>query len=600
MENKTCQYEGCNELVNSPHDDSLCVFHAPKEKKGITGKEFNELIRQRFDRKHFNYIGFVFPGDVAFYDDIHNEPWSFQYAADFSNAKFLGAANFRKARFLKDAKFRGAQFEGDADFSDSSFSGIADFNNADFLEGTNFQDARFDSIARFLGARLKKDSFFSNARFTDRVYYAKTRFENAFFKGAVFSKYSKFNEIQVAGIADFGLCRFEELADFREARFSGLTTFDAASFTGGIDFSNTRFSGGANFCNTHFDRNVLFESNHIGGTLRFEEILLGDMTRLYFNAPRVESTVRVRAQVWPLIIFLKVLFRPFYTYFEKIGSVNEDDMSTTTILIFRYCELKDVYFTNNDMSIFSFYKSSFDQARFVSCRWGTPEDSILPEETFIEGIHSYENDDRYENDVKSKYMIEDLSGYEEIASLYRRMKTALDYTKDYQQAGRFYFREFEMKRRALNHEIKNNKGKFTRFRKRVFGRCFLYSCYKIFAGYGEKPLWSFLWLWIWTVIFALGHMVFGLEYFEGGVVFTKYDFFGFLNDFSVGNFIKEFGRAFGYALSQAIPKNYIPYKISDLNPTNPFGIAWSILNTIVLWILIIFIAIGLKRHFRRF
>ena len=168
-----------------------------------------------------------------------------------------------------------------------------------------------------------------------------------------------------------------------------------------------------------------------------------------------------------------------------------------------------------------------------------------------------------------------------------------------------------MKRRALEEEIENSQPKRILFQwqpciwiyqqfKKIFSKYILYFSYKVFAGYGEKPLWSFIWLWAFTAFLALGHMVFGLEYFEGGVVFTKYEFFGFLGEFSVGNFIKEFGNAFGYALSQAIPKNYIPYKISDLNPTNPFGIAWSILNTIVLWILIIFIAIGLKRHFRRF
>ena len=45
--------------------------------------------------------------------------------------------------------------------------------------------------------------------------------------------------------------------------------------------------------------------------------------------------------------------------------------------MFRYCQLEDVYFAGNNMSFFSFYKSNFDQARFVSCDWREEKDSVL-------------------------------------------------------------------------------------------------------------------------------------------------------------------------------------------------------------------------------
>jgi hypothetical protein len=273
------------------------------------------------------------------------------------------------------------------------------------------------------------------------------------------------------------------------------------------------------------------------------------------------------------------------------------------------------------MSLFSFYKSSFDQAQFVSCKWQPKNDKILffafkrrnviAEENFYENIRQYKDDNINLAKLNNNYKTEDLNGYEDIASLYRQMKTALDSSKDYQQASWFYFNEFEMKRRALEDEIESSKPKWKIFhwqpciwlnqqRKKIFSKYILYYLYKVLAGYGEKPMLSFLWFWTFTAFFAFGHMVFGLKYFPGGVVETEYKFFSFLSDFSIGNFLKEFASAFGYSLSQAIPKNYIPYKISDLNPINPFGITWSILNTITLLILLIFIAIGLKRHFRRF
>ena len=41
---KTCEYEGCDLQVNFPHDEKFCVFHAPKESKGITVDQFNKKI----------------------------------------------------------------------------------------------------------------------------------------------------------------------------------------------------------------------------------------------------------------------------------------------------------------------------------------------------------------------------------------------------------------------------------------------------------------------------------------------------------------------------------------------------------------------------
>ena len=63
----TCEYEGCNLPINKPHDNKFCIFHAPKERKGITVEKFNEMIfQEKIEKNDFNFEGYVFPGKTIF------------------------------------------------------------------------------------------------------------------------------------------------------------------------------------------------------------------------------------------------------------------------------------------------------------------------------------------------------------------------------------------------------------------------------------------------------------------------------------------------------------------------------------------------------
>ena len=106
------------------------------------------------------------------------------------------------------------------------------------------------------------------------------------------------------------------------------------------------------------------------------------------------------------------------------------------------------------------------------------------------------------------YSLEDINSFDEIATLYRRFKVALDNTKDYEQAGWFYFNEYEMKRRAFKEQSKT--------------KYFIYSFYKLFAGYGEKPLWSFYWFLILLMGFTFANLFSGIKLATGSII--NYDF----------------------------------------------------------------------------
>jgi len=200
------------------------------------------------------------------------------------------------------------------------------------------------------------------------------------------------------------------------------------------------------------------------------------------------------------------------------------------------------------------------------------------------------------------YELEDLRGYQEIADLYRPMKTSFDRTKDYQQAGWFYFNEFEMKRLAFKSGSRDVKW-YGYLQHKIHS--FLYYLYKILAGYGEKPSWSFIWFIVFTLVFTTAHLLSGLQDPSGMSI--NYDIsitsHGIKNLFS-SDFIKGLKEdvqiALVFTLYRVIPTGYLPYQELNFLPSGICGWFWSLLNSIVLILMLAFVAIGLKRHFRRF
>ncbi len=517
-----------------PHDDSRCVFHAPVEKKGVTVRDFNEMIWQRINKLSLNFRGFIFPGDIYFRGGCRKEGGAIVFArsVDFSKAKFTGIADFLETQFSGVAYFTESNFSGDAYFIETEFSGKSSF-----------------TLSLFSG--------------------------NVSFSKALFSEDAYFGVSQFSGDADFTGARFTANAIFIGAKFNGNTAFSHASF----------------------DDLVQLEFVTIRKNILFYNIILSSKTRFYFQEPKLS----LQKGDTGLVIFKNIRFNRYMAYIENIQNPLGDNKGVgarNALLLFRYCQLKDVYFTNNDMSLFSFYKSSFDEARFISCRWSDVKDriffipfkrkNVIPEEKFLS-----------DSTDKEKFMVEDLNGYEDVASLYRRMKTALDNTKDYQQASWFYFNEFEMKRRALEEEIENRVPKWRIFQwrpllwcycqlKKIFSRYIFYFFYKVFAGFGEKPLWSFYWFLLWLLGFTTLNYCIGLKK-------------GFsLSGGTIDYIDATFWDSLIFTLYRIIPANYLPFKQMFDIPHGFWGMLVPFLNTAVLIIFIAFIAIGLKRHFRRF
>jgi len=744
-----CKYPNCDFGVHN--ETEYCVFHCPKDKKGISVEQFCSDLRHHTSEGLSNFKGFVFMGpidlsniefryptlfnDVEFPESVDFSRANFENSVDFTGVTFGGGADFRgtkfggKAKFSKTkfvgplkkselvnecANFTGSQFfasvdfkmakfengaaifsnanfrgpdiefcsavfkDGPAVFSGSKFDGTIDFNGINFVDhnaifanasfrngsvlfmkayfgGTAdfnnivinngikllFVSSKFEGNLRLGGARIScssilfEDVSFSNDQTTfngctfeaEAVSFIQVIFDskNTDFQNTVFSK----------GYIRFLSCQFSKgPAEFQNAIFNGRSiNFDGTKFSGGnayftgsrfndgdVSFTETDFIGGdTSFRGVVFDKNVIFEKNKIAGILDFSDTKIGDDAKFYFRFPifinSEEST--------PLILFERVHFYPFVTFFENIkpgNSFSSNDIINKPIIKFRYCNLKDVYFANNDMSIISFFNSSFfEEARFVSCKWITRKEKIVSFCKFIKFLRHTQiieeqllsvlldpripTEERYK--IRKNLNLQYLNSHRDVATMYMWLKTAADNAKDYRLAAWFYFNEFEMKR--LNFLHYNPKGKSCNkmpHLKYSSPRYLLYTIYKVFAGYGEKPFWSFLWFLIFVILFASLHMLNGIK-IPNTVDLIKYKPLfsseGVIALFS-GKFWHDLFYAITFSLSRIIPTNYLPGFRMDIECGGiwPINFLLSFFNSFVLIFLLIMVGIGLKRHFRRF
>ena len=190
------------------------------------------------------FAGATFSGHAVF------EGAAFSGDAVFARATFSGDAGFRAAAFSGDAVFARATFSGEAWFRAAAFSGDAVFEGATISGEAEFREATFSGKARFGGTTFSGDAVFDRATFSGEAWFREATFSGgvAWFGGARFSQYARFDR-----------ARFSRLARFDRARFSRYVLFDEATFFGDAGFGGAKFSWGAHFQGARF---VSYDNAH--------------------------------------------------------------------------------------------------------------------------------------------------------------------------------------------------------------------------------------------------------------------------------------------------------------------------------------------------
>ncbi len=665
-----CLYRDCQR--GSLQGEQYCIFHAPVDRKGCSVGEFTLSVYQELrHRGGGNFEGCVFPDAIDFDGHLNHPPFvfkdarfhghvnfarqSFREEVNFDNAVFEDGVSFKSAHFPKDVSFKNtvfskpkatdAAFNPCIDCTGTTFEGQADFSGARFLNG----DAEFRE-AKFLGIK----AVFKKCRFDvpDRISFLasefnvrKANFDEAYFaartvdfEGCKFHKgwVSFYKAILSADRVKFNGARFSgEVTSFMECQFlKGRTSFESSVFAGKADFNGSKLGGSrvyfaecqfegntvsfdsaelvadrVAFYRCRFSGNVEFYRNSIGKYLRFREISFSERAAFRLSRPTFSGFDRPP----PRIVLSHINFNPFSTIFENVHPTGNLTLSTRTVrscVVFRYCSLKDVYFSNNDMGLFSFFGSVFfEESHLVSNEWLEVKEPILRsfpiryerrnlilEENLYDALNDEAVSDGERRSLRVYFKLHLLRSRRDVESMYRKLKTSSDRSKDYHAASWFYFNEFEMKRRHLKdcRGLTNGRGR----KLAISGRLWLYSSFKLFAGYGDKPVWSLAWFGAFTVLFSVLHLLRGVQVPAKGSI--DYDLAWDLPNLQ--ELISDFGYSFLFSLYHIIPVSYLPYQRGEYVPLQlEFSdLALAFCNTVVLLILVVFIGVGLKRHFRRF
>jgi uncharacterized protein YjbI with pentapeptide repeats len=438
-------------------ESGLCIFHEKRYLEGYLFRDefedvskltatpelprtqsVTERLKEKIDdsianQKALFCIGYYFPDNITikgkftkpvYFNEAKIQRIDFSFAefskiADFSFAEFSGYAKFDNAEFYEayfgetefsDANFGEAKFHGEADFGKAEFSGIVSFVSAEFSRKANFVSAKFSRQvcfkAKFYGeAEFALAEFSGKANFREAELFGKANFisvkflENAYFGSAEFHGEADFGEAKFSREADFGKAEFHGEADFISVKFLESASFRLTEFLGEATFINAKFSGEAGFSNAKFCGEATFSKAKFSGEADFSDTF---KDKTFFN----------------------------YVLFE---------------------DGKKILFRIEDLSRFSFMGTDITRVRFSDrARWGKKDKFKVVEEEMLE-------DSLIGNSPLQ--VNEGQASLGSVMAVYRNLRENYEYRLRYDEAGKFFFKEMELKRKYKENEKKYTSGR---------------------------------------------------------------------------------------------------------------------------------------------
>jgi len=262
-------------IYTDPCGMEYCLFHAPREHKGMSVQNFNERVSERIrnspNGEGRNLSDIVFPGCVTA-EELANDRRLPPIV--FRNAHFHGEADFQDAHFEGEVIFAGAHFHSVSDFVKVHFHGPANFRKVEFRGDTDFRMAEFHEEVRFWEAEFDKDAFFRGAHFHGTINLAKAHFhgEAEFREVKLGAKGGRFLGTRFDGPADFFRAESDGPWIFEPSYGSGTESPRTPLFGEGADFTRASFNGPVEFRQVEFGKKTVFHFCTIVKILHFEKM----------------------------------------------------------------------------------------------------------------------------------------------------------------------------------------------------------------------------------------------------------------------------------------------------------------------------------------
>lgn len=233
--------------------------------------------------------------------------------------------------------------------------------------------------------------------------------------------------------------------------------------------------------------------------------------------------------------------------------------------IFNQCYLKNV----------SFVESILEDALFLDCDFG---DYILYDEINIAKREKQEKDGLI---IKKMKVVK----YKSVYNLYRMFEMNFDKHKDYEEAGEFHKRCYEVKR---IYERKNKVGKV------------ISLLYNISSGYGENYVRSIISFFAILFIFSCIYLYSGLDYVNNANNVSEKErtisliYYGDSN--YKYNFVNDFGASLLFSISNTLP---IRKDIESIKPASEWTRFFAYIEVTIQSIILTLFIIALRRKFKR-
>jgi len=256
-----------------------------------------------------------------------------------------------------------------------------------YFNHCNFQKANFIEAIFSAEAIFTRATFSAEANFSSTTFKGKVDFTLATFSAEAQFYYTTFKE------AIFNNTTFKEESILIGATFSAEANFSGSIFKGKVDFTLATFSAITYFTRATFSAEANFSSTTFKENTYFHRPTFSDAT--YFSG---------KFQGWS------------YFNYVSFGKPNE------------------VRFEIEDMSLVSFMNTDITRIRFSGkTRWSKDgQFKVIEEENLEKALDTYKE-------------IE--SNLEEILSVYRNLRENYEFRRRYDEAGKFFIREMELKRK---------------------------------------------------------------------------------------------------------------------------------------------------------
>jgi uncharacterized protein YjbI with pentapeptide repeats len=295
------------------------------------------------------------------------------------------------------------------------------------------------------------DSSFSNATFRGEV-----RFTEASFNGE-----AKFHQTTFHGDVIFNERGFYGRAEFTETTFKGKTQFSDVTFRGGADFNRATFNGELSF-NGSFESYVSLNATYNGeasfDSTTFNEDASFDHSKFNGILSFTDNTINRK------VSFADVFFK----------------------------EKHQIIF-NGDLSKVSFVGSDITRAQFrEKVVWGRNQSNSG--NTQPENGNNTHNKERFDFKIHDERQIEEdvkitdkhistTTSLEAVIAEYRNLRENYEYYLRYEEAGKFFIREMELRRKYRQSTAIERIEK-----KSIVSQIFSFATwYKILSNYGEEP-----------------------------------------------------------------------------------------------------------------